>query len=125
MGLELSDFTGLRKLKENEWMAICPCHDDKNGSLHVTKIGNKILYHCFAHCDGKKISHALRQKFYRKEKRNTMTDKIYLETINHNIKIKELQITERVTLGKIEKTGEIVYWDINYRGEILNEKNVQ
>lgn len=40
---------------ENQYMAKCPCHDDKKSSLSISEENNKILLHCFAGCDTKNI----------------------------------------------------------------------
>lgn len=39
------------KVVDDGITALCPAHDDKNNSLHVTKNGsNTVLVHCFANC---------------------------------------------------------------------------
>lgn len=43
----------------NQWMARCPCHDDKSPSLSVKVDGTKILLHCFAKCTPQAICAAL------------------------------------------------------------------
>lgn len=45
---------------DDDFMCICPAHDDKNGSLHVTRGQKKILLHCFAGCDQSAILRAMR-----------------------------------------------------------------
>lgn len=42
---------GARQGPGGDWFAKCPAHDDKNGSLHVTRTdAGKIILHCFAGC---------------------------------------------------------------------------
>lgn len=35
---------------EDDFLCICPCHDDRNGSLHVTDTSDRILVECMAGC---------------------------------------------------------------------------
>lgn len=55
----LPHLDGVRQTKPNEWMARCPCHDDKNASLHVTQTPERVLLHCFAGCSYERILEAL------------------------------------------------------------------
>ena len=44
---------------ENQYMAKCPCHDDKKASLSITQKNNKILLHCFAGCNSENIVNSI------------------------------------------------------------------
>ena len=56
----LGRLRGVRQTGEGSWMAICPCHEDKNGSLHVTTTtGGAILMHCFAGCRAGEVLRAM------------------------------------------------------------------
>ena len=47
----LARFERVRRLRDNEWMAACPAHDDRNPSLHLTlKPGDCWLLHDHAGC---------------------------------------------------------------------------
>lgn len=52
--MDLNEFSArFNKVKKvsNGYMVQCPCHDDKNPSLHIAQKGGKILLHCHAGCD--------------------------------------------------------------------------
>lgn len=40
-----------RKVRKNQWVAVCPAHDDSSPSLHITeKDDGRVLIHCYAGC---------------------------------------------------------------------------
>ncbi len=43
-------------------MVLCPAHDDKNPSLHITDTGGKILVHCMAGCTQDSVISALKNR---------------------------------------------------------------
>ena len=47
----LSHFQSVKQ-NGNQYMALCPAHDDRKASLSIrlSEDGNKILIHCFAGC---------------------------------------------------------------------------
>ena len=48
-------------LSDGSWMAICPAHDDKNPSLHLTpKPDGGLLWQCFAGCSQGAVEEALK-----------------------------------------------------------------
>lgn len=57
---------GGKKIKENEWMCHCPCHDDQNPSLHISikqgKNGDIPVIYCFAGCDPWDIIATLKER---------------------------------------------------------------
>ena len=62
--MEILDFLNkclkVKKLKVNEWMALCPSHPDKSPSLHITLADeNKILLKCQAGCQTESVLQAL------------------------------------------------------------------
>ncbi|MGB9792113.1 MAG: DUF927 domain-containing protein [Thermacetogeniaceae bacterium] len=55
----LSRLKGVRRCGSG-WKALCPAHDDKNPSLHISQGGDgQILLHCFAGCAVEDICKAL------------------------------------------------------------------
>lgn len=48
-------FEGVKKVNANSVKALCPCHNDKEASLSITRGENKILMHCHALCNYKDI----------------------------------------------------------------------
>jgi hypothetical protein len=56
----------LQKVKENgrdSWMACCPAHDDKNPSLKVSLVDDKILIHCWTGCEVEDVLGAVGMDF--------------------------------------------------------------
>ncbi len=59
--MKLNDFItyfhGVKAVKENEYMALCPAHDDHNPSLSIglSPDRERILLHCYAGCEAKDI----------------------------------------------------------------------
>ena len=46
--------------KHPSWMAKCPNHDDRTGSLHITeKPDGRVIFHCHAGCGGADVVEAL------------------------------------------------------------------
>ena len=45
------------------WMACCPAHDDRQPSLSIRAAGDgKVLVHCHAGCDQRRVIAALRSR---------------------------------------------------------------
>ncbi len=52
----LSHFEGVERKSDNDWMARCPAHGDKNPSLSITRNADgKVLLHCFTGCTFEEI----------------------------------------------------------------------
>lgn len=53
----LNNFKNVKLIGNNEYMALCPAHNDKNPSLSIglSSDGEKILLHCHAGCETKDI----------------------------------------------------------------------
>ncbi len=49
----------VKETKPGEWIARCPAHDDKQPSLSVKLVRDRILLHCHAGCDYESILRAL------------------------------------------------------------------
>jgi len=54
----LSRLKGVRRSGQG-WMALCPAHEDRNGSLSIREVGGKILLHCHASCAVKSVCEAV------------------------------------------------------------------
>ena len=48
----LNYLKNVKKVRENQYMALCPAHNDKNPSLSIglSENKNQILLHCYAGC---------------------------------------------------------------------------
>ena len=56
----LSRLEKVRKRGGNQWMASCPCHEDKTPSLSIKESSGTILIHCFAQqCTPEEICSAI------------------------------------------------------------------
>ena len=53
----ITHFHGVKAVKENEYMALCPAHDDHNPSLSIglSPDSERIRLHCYAGCEAKDI----------------------------------------------------------------------
>ena len=49
----------VKQLRNGEYQALCPAHNDKIPSLHIKQDGNHILLHCKAGCSIDNILQAL------------------------------------------------------------------
>lgn len=62
--MQIGDIANLltkpKRQTDGSFLAICPCHDDKKQSLHVSESGGKILLKCFAGCDTETICQSLK-----------------------------------------------------------------
>jgi hypothetical protein len=56
-GISLHQFLQRIRAKGSnpEWQGHCPCHDDKQASLHVTLSGEKVLLKCHATCNDQNL----------------------------------------------------------------------
>lgn len=56
----LYDLPKFRQLSKNTYQALCPVHDEKSASLHITDKGDCVLMHCFGcGANGKEVCEAL------------------------------------------------------------------
>jgi len=55
----LARLNRFRQVGQNRYVACCPAHDDKNPSLSITQISDKVLVHCFAGCKQRDVLQAL------------------------------------------------------------------
>lgn len=55
----LSRLQGVQDKGNGQYMARCPCHDDKRQSLSVRMGENKIILHCMAGCEYEDILHSM------------------------------------------------------------------
>ena len=77
----LTHFNNVMPIKENEYMALCPAHNDKNPSLSIGLSPNreKILIHCHAGCNATDILNSVGLKLknlYTVEKGKKVMSKI-------------------------------------------------
>ena len=54
-------FNNVKAINENEYMALCPAHNDKNPSLSIgySKNEGQILLHCHAGCKTEDVLHSV------------------------------------------------------------------
>ena len=52
----------LRGLGGRNGMALCPAHEDRNPSLHITQQGDRVLVKCFAGCTQEEVIEALKSR---------------------------------------------------------------
>ena len=55
----LDRFEDFKRRRDDEWMAICPAHDDRNPSLHLTLTGDRWLLKCHAGCETEDVLAAI------------------------------------------------------------------
>jgi DNA primase len=55
----LTRLQGVKRVKENNYLARCPAHADHNPSLSIKLAGDKILLNCLAGCDVEKVLESL------------------------------------------------------------------
>ena len=55
----LARLKGVTRLSEGQFMAKCPCHDDKKASLAVRQGEKGVVLHCMAGCQTEDIAKAL------------------------------------------------------------------
>lgn len=59
---ELSGKLHGREVSPGQFMALCPAHNDTNPSLAISERKGSIVFHCFAGCNYKSISQALKRQ---------------------------------------------------------------
>lgn len=57
--LFLNRLLNLRSTGQNCWTACCPAHDDRNPSLSIRLVGERILLKCFRGCESEAVLNAL------------------------------------------------------------------
>ena len=57
----ITHFKAVKQMGENQYMALCPAHNDKNPSLSIglSENKNQILLHCYAGCSAEDILNAV------------------------------------------------------------------
>lgn len=66
----------VKKTGSDSWVACCPYHEDRNPSLTVREVEERVLVHCFAGCSVEQILSAVGMDF----------DALFPETIKHHVK---------------------------------------
>lgn len=60
----LSKLDKVKKSGAGKWIAVCPCHDDKNPSLAIKEESDgRILIYCFAGCGSADILYSIGMRF--------------------------------------------------------------
>jgi hypothetical protein len=85
----LNRLKGVKRVKDNSYLARCPAHEDHNPSLSIKLSGDKILLNCLAGCDTDKVLKAINL---------TMAD-LFLDKKDASSK----RIEKSKVKGKIEK----------------------
>ena len=47
----LQRLEGVKETGPDTWIALCPAHDDRNPSLSIKQISDRLLVRCMAHCE--------------------------------------------------------------------------
>ncbi len=97
----ISKLNNVKRTGENEYIACCPGHDDRNPSLSITEKEGKILLHCHAGCKPEQIVAAM------------------------GVEMKDLYIDDRRAYSVKPKKGPLrthVYRD--EKGEIVAKKGI-
>ena len=58
-GQLLNRLDGIRENGPGQWVVRCPAHEDKNPSLSIRDLGDRVLVHCFAGCDTSDVMEAV------------------------------------------------------------------
>ena len=60
----LAHFQGVRQTGDEQWMALCPAHDDHNPSLSIgIGEGRQAVLNCFAGCHNLSVLHAVNLRY--------------------------------------------------------------
>jgi len=54
---------GCKRTGADRWLALCPAHDDKNPSLSIREIEDRVLVHCWAGCSATEVLGAVGLEF--------------------------------------------------------------
>ena len=58
----LSSLDKFKRVGKDSYKACCPAHNDRNPSLTITDVGDKILVHCFSGCTQDEVISALKDQ---------------------------------------------------------------
>jgi len=86
----LNYFKGLKSTSKNQWVALCPAHNDHKPSLSIKydESNDKIILHCFAGCDVQDILCSIGLKMKDLYPDNTTNkSKVFKETSYHYYKV--------------------------------------
>lgn len=86
----LNYFKGLKNTSKNQWVALCPAHNDHKPSLSIKydESNDKIILHCFAGCDVQEILCSIGLKMKDLYPDNTTNkSKVFKETSYHYYKV--------------------------------------
>lgn len=59
---KLSSLDKFKRVGKDSYKACCPAHNDRNPSLTITDVGDKILVHCFSGCSQEEVLDALKAR---------------------------------------------------------------
>lgn len=59
----LSRLNKVKKTGDGKYLALCPAHADKNPSLAIKAVDDRILLHCFAGCETSDVLSAINLSF--------------------------------------------------------------
>lgn len=51
-----------RRVRDGQWMACCPAHDDRSPSLQITDGHSRLLLHCFSGCTFEEVRDVLQSR---------------------------------------------------------------
>ncbi len=85
----ITHFNGVKTVKDNEYMALCPAHNDHNPSLSIglSPDSERIRLHCYAGCEAKNILNSVglsMKNLYTNEKGSNIMKKSTYTYYNEN-----------------------------------------
>lgn len=97
------------KIKDQQWTARCPAHEDGTNSLSIGLSGDKILLKCHAGCDVPKICNALGIKIGE------------LNGSGNGLFQPSKKIVESV-YDYVDESGKLIYQSVRYRPKSFNQR---
>jgi len=103
---EIIKYFKVTSLKKNSWQAICPCHDDHQASLTITKEtkNDSTLIHCHAGCEAenilRKVNLEVKDLYNNVKKSNAPVEVERYEYTDENDKLVHCKIRYKNDFGK-------------------------
>lgn len=106
IGDVLNLFQKVKLLKDGEYQALCPCHNDKTPSLHIRQEDNHILINCKAGCTVEAIVESVGLQ---------MTD-LFIDNESKPVATKTKETTGKIvkTYDYKDESGKLLYQVVRY-----------